>query len=97
MPEWDKCGGPPARLAQSVERKALNLEVVGSSPTVGDLSPAYGASEAPRPGTCLAVSGEIKRAGARLATRENESAICCFNVFDVGWFVPMLLEVNPLI
>jgi hypothetical protein len=24
-----------ARLAQSVERKALNLEVVGSSPTVG--------------------------------------------------------------
>ena len=27
-----------ARLAQSVERKALNLVVVGSSPTVGDLS-----------------------------------------------------------
>ena len=26
-----------ARLAQSVERKALNLVVVGSSPTVGDL------------------------------------------------------------
>ena len=25
----------PARLAQSVERKALNLVVVGSSPTVG--------------------------------------------------------------
>ena len=25
-----------ARLAQSVERKALNLVVVGSSPTVGD-------------------------------------------------------------
>ena len=28
--------GPTARLAQSVERKALNLVVVGSSPTVGD-------------------------------------------------------------
>ena len=27
---------PTARLAQSVERKALNLVVVGSSPTVGD-------------------------------------------------------------
>ena len=27
-----------ARLAQSVERKALNLVVVGSSPTVGDSS-----------------------------------------------------------
>ena len=26
---------PDARLAQSVERKALNLVVVGSSPTVG--------------------------------------------------------------
>ena len=26
-----------ARLAQSVERKALNFVVVGSSPTVGDL------------------------------------------------------------
>ena len=26
-----------ARLAQSVERKALNLVVVGSSPTVGDI------------------------------------------------------------
>ena len=26
----------PARLAQSVERKAYNLVVVGSSPTVGD-------------------------------------------------------------
>ena len=28
-------GGPEARLAQSAERKALNLVVVGSSPTVG--------------------------------------------------------------
>ena len=27
--------GPQARLAQSAERKALNLVVVGSSPTVG--------------------------------------------------------------
>ena len=27
-----------ARLAQLVERKALNLVVVGSSPTVGDFS-----------------------------------------------------------
>jgi hypothetical protein len=27
---------PKARLAQSVERKALNLVVVGSSPTVGE-------------------------------------------------------------
>ena len=33
----DKCSGysSGARLAQSVERKALNLVVVGSSPTVG--------------------------------------------------------------
>ena len=29
--------GPTARLAQSVERKALNLVVVGSSPTVGNV------------------------------------------------------------
>jgi hypothetical protein len=29
---------PKARLAQSVERKALNLVVVGSSPTVGDIA-----------------------------------------------------------
>ena len=29
---------PLARLAQSVERKALNLVVVGSSPTVGDIN-----------------------------------------------------------
>ena len=29
---------PTARLAQSVERKALNLVVVGSSPTVGDIN-----------------------------------------------------------
>ena len=29
---------PHARLAQSVERKALNLVVVGSSPTVGTFS-----------------------------------------------------------
>ena len=29
-------GSTSARLAQSVERKALNLVVVGSSPTVGD-------------------------------------------------------------
>ena len=28
-------GSTSARLAQSVERKALNLVVVGSSPTVG--------------------------------------------------------------
>ena len=41
---WNRLGkvrrfwpGPDmARLAQSVERKALNLVVVGSSPTVGD-------------------------------------------------------------
>ena len=33
-----------ARLAQSVERKALNLVVVGSSPTVGFLA-ILGASE----------------------------------------------------
>ena len=31
-------GNFQARLAQSVERKALNLVVVGSSPTVGDFS-----------------------------------------------------------
>ena len=32
----EKSVGSNARLAQSVERKALNLVVVGSSPTVGD-------------------------------------------------------------
>ena len=32
--------GPNARLAQSAERKALNLVVVGSSPTVGAFSSA---------------------------------------------------------
>ena len=31
--------GVAARLAQSAERKALNLVVVGSSPTVGALTP----------------------------------------------------------
>ncbi len=31
------CEVTAARLAQSAERKALNLVVVGSSPTVGDL------------------------------------------------------------
>ena len=30
-----RCVLPQARLAQSAERKALNLVVVGSSPTVG--------------------------------------------------------------
>ena len=34
--ELGLCLDPSARLAQSVERKALNLVVVGSSPTVGD-------------------------------------------------------------
>jgi hypothetical protein len=33
-----KTGNTVARLAQSVERKALNLVVVGSSPTVGAFS-----------------------------------------------------------
>ena len=32
------CVWPQARLAQSAERKALNLVVVGSSPTVGVLA-----------------------------------------------------------
>jgi hypothetical protein len=32
-----RCVLPQARLAQSAERKALNLVVVGSSPTVGVL------------------------------------------------------------
>ena len=48
MGAWGKCGGPPARLAQSVERKALNLVVVGSSPTVGDLPPAWGPLRPPQ-------------------------------------------------
>ena len=34
-----------ARLAQSAERKALNLVVVGSSPTVGELSLSLGDKE----------------------------------------------------
>ena len=32
---------PSARLAQLVERKALNLVVVGSSPTVGEVFILY--------------------------------------------------------
>ena len=32
---------PGARLAQSAERKALNLVVVGSSPTVGGYSKMF--------------------------------------------------------
>ena len=32
------CAWPQARVAQSAERKALNLVVVGSSPTVGVLA-----------------------------------------------------------
>ena len=34
---WLQESMPEARLAQSAERKALNLVVVGSSPTVGAL------------------------------------------------------------
>ena len=33
--EGERISAPEARLAQLVERKALNLVVVGSSPTVG--------------------------------------------------------------
>ena len=44
-----------ARLAQSVERKALNLVVVGSSPTVGVLSHAQTASNIRIISTCLAL------------------------------------------
>ena len=33
---------PMSRLAQLVERKTLNLVVVGSSPTVGVLPPFFG-------------------------------------------------------
>ena len=37
MSRWGKHEDVRARLAQSVERQALNLMVVGSSPTVGVL------------------------------------------------------------
>ena len=97
MGECDKCAGPPARLAQSVERKALNLVVVGSSPTVGDLPPAWGPPRPPRPGICLVVPGEIEGQVPSWRYEKNESANFCFYVFDVGCFVPMLLEANPLI
>lgn len=33
---WNIWAGGVARLAQSVEREALNLRVVGSSPTLGE-------------------------------------------------------------
>ena len=36
------CAYTSARLAQSVERKALNLVVVGSSPTVGEFEISAG-------------------------------------------------------
>ena len=35
MTRFARCDGASARLAQMVERKTLNLVVVGSSPTVG--------------------------------------------------------------
>ena len=35
---------PTARLAQSAERKALNLVVVGSSPTVGVYALLFGSA-----------------------------------------------------
>ena len=45
------CQGLQARLAQSAERKALNLVVVGSSPTVGAAAKRYMCLTAE---TCLA-------------------------------------------
>ena len=45
-----------ARLAQLVERKALNLVVVGSSPTVGTLFPGRVFSDTPH-STLLHKSG----------------------------------------
>ena len=38
----NRVGFATARLAQPVERKALNLVVVGSSPTVGDYALLFG-------------------------------------------------------
>ena len=56
--------GPPrahARLAQLVERKALNLVVVGSSPTVGDAycrTCIHGAAKAELDHICSESSGQ---------------------------------------
>ena len=52
---------PSARLAQSVERKALNLVVVGSSPTVGDAycrTCVHGAAKAELDHICGESNGE---------------------------------------
>ena len=56
----DKCPdySSGARLAQSVERKALNLVVVGSSPTVGDAQ----WSALLRPGSVYSSSSVLWRA-----------------------------------
>ena len=45
-----KTAGARARLAQSAERKALNLVVVGSSPTVGGLWSQAGTGFEPQGG-----------------------------------------------
>ena len=47
---------PEARLAQPVERKALNLVVVGSSPTVGVYALLFGVRGA-RHGFCKHTQG----------------------------------------
>ena len=50
--EKKKTAGARARLAQSAERKAFNLVVVGSSPTVGELCFHAGRGFKPRGGCC---------------------------------------------
>ena len=90
-----------ARLAQSVERKALNLVVVGSSPTVGDLTLNFFAS------ACMdfSIRSQAKQAFAHTADKEQQtlkrkfhlplpilpSAFCTFPVRRSGPCASVLL------
>ena len=55
-----------ARLAQSVERQALNLMVVGSSPTVGVVGSFVPRSETPEPDDLYADMRVMRREPSRL-------------------------------
>ena len=70
-------GEAAARLAQPAERKALNLVVVGSSPTVGVRGPAPHADEVEAPwsaaggGACAVKCNWRAQWGARFRVRLN--------------------------
>ena len=62
-----------ARLAQSAERKALNLVVVGSSPTVGVYALLFGGCVKPGSGVVNTLPGRLELPTLRLtASRSNQ-------------------------